>query len=365
MSDMKKLLVSGVRRSGKTVFCLSLALILREQGLRVGYFKPIGWQTLVKERFPSGKHLGYFGDPDAHLLKEVLELEQPLGEIVPVLTDFHYLTSLAGETDEALEKRIIEAYGRVSEGVDVLLIEGGHIPPLLCSRGLSNYHLAKKFDAKYLIMGRIRSDLYVDDLVFRKTILDLLKINCVGTVLNNVPRISLQRAKGIIKPILEEKGLKVWGIIEEKRELTAPTVADVQDLLEGEILEAPENLDNILVEDILVGSMTAESAIRYFRRSVNKAVVAGGDRDDIALAALETSTSVLILTGNLYPDVRVLSKAREKNVPVILVPYDTYTTISKLEGLTGKLKPTNMERIEKLKNTIKTEVDWKGLYETL
>ncbi|MHA1430879.1 MAG: DRTGG domain-containing protein [Candidatus Freyarchaeota archaeon] len=214
-------------------------------------------------------------------------------------------------------------------------------------------------------MGRIRSDLYVDDLVFRKTILDLLKINCVGTVLNNVPRISLQRAKGIIKPILEEKGLKVWGIIEEKRELTAPTVADVQDLLEGEILEAPENLDNILVEDILVGSMTAESAIRYFRRSVNKAVVAGGDRDDIALAALETSTSVLILTGNLYPDVRVLSKAREKNVPVILVPYDTYTTISKLEGLTGKLKPTNMERIEKLKNTIKTEVDWKGLYETL
>ena len=92
MSDMKKLLVSGVRRSGKTAFCLSLALILREQGLRVGYFKPIGWQTLVKERFPSGKHLGYFGDPDAHLLKEVLELEQPLGEIVPVLTEFHSLT---------------------------------------------------------------------------------------------------------------------------------------------------------------------------------------------------------------------------------------------------------------------------------
>nr|MDO8079804.1 DRTGG domain-containing protein [Candidatus Freyarchaeota archaeon] len=367
MNTPKKLLISGFRHSGKTAFCLSLALILRDQGLKVGYFKPLGWQTFVKERIPSGKQLGYFIDADVHLMKEVLKLDQPIEDIVPVLINFNYLTSMAKETDKGLEKRIEEAYRRVSEGVDVLLIEGGHIPQIFYSRKLSTYHLAKKFDTKFLIVGNIRSDLPVDDLIFTKAVLDLLNINCIGVVINNVPRISLQRTKGVIKPILEKNSLKVWGIIGENRELTAPTVADIQDTLEGEILEAPENLDldNILVEDFLVGSMTCESAIKYFRRSINKAVIMGGDRDDIALAALETSASVIILTGNLYPDVRVLSKAREKNIPVILVPYDTYTTVSKLEGLTGKLKPGNTERIEKLKKTIEAEVDWKGILETL
>ncbi len=365
MNNPKKLLVSGFRESGKTAFLLSLALILQDQGLKIGYFKPIGWQTFVRERFPSGKKLGYFIDPDAYLMKEVLKLDQTIPDIVPVSADFNYLTSIAKETREKLERKIEESYGKASEGVDVLLIEGGHIPQLFYSRRLSTFDLAKKFDAKFLIVSCIRSDIHVDELIFRKTILDFLNINCIGTVLNNVPRISFQRAKDVIKPILEENSLKVWGIIEEDRELTAPTVADVQDLIEGEILEGPANLDNILVEDFLIGSMTAESAIRYFRRSVNKAVIMGGDREDIALAALETSTSVLILTGNLYPAIRVLSKAREKNIPVILVPYDTYTTISKLEGLTGKLKPGNTERIQKLKETVEREVDWKGIYEAL
>jgi BioD-like phosphotransacetylase family protein len=365
MGSFKKLLISGFRHSGKTAFCLSLALILREQGLKVGYFKPLGWQTFVKERVSSGKQLGYFIDADAHLMKEVLKLDKPLEDIVPVLINFNYLTSMAKETDKELEKRIDEAYRRVSEGVDVLLIEGGHIPQIFYNRKLSTYHLAKKFDTKFLMVGNIRSDLPVDDLLFRKAVLDLLDINCIGTVLNNVPRTSLQRTKGVVKPILEKNSLKVWGIIEENREITTPTVSDIQDILEGEILEAPENMDKILVEDFLVGSMTCESAIKYFRRSINKAVIMGGDRDDIALAALETNASVLILTGNLYPNVRVLSKAREKNIPVILVPYDTYTTVSKLEGLTGKLKPGNTERIEKLKKIVEAEVDWKGILETL
>ncbi len=365
MDSPKKLMISGFRESGKTAFCISFALILQDQGLEVGYFKPIGWQTFVKERFPSGKQLGYFFDPDAHLMKEVLKLDQPIENIVPVLTDFNYLTSMAKETSEELERKIEEAYSKVSEGVDVLLIEGGHIPQLLYSRRLSTFDLTKKFDAKFLIVSSIRSDIHVDELLFRKTILNFLNINCIGTVLNNVPRISFERAKGVIKPVLEENSLKVWGIIEEYRELTAPSVADIQDLIEGQILEGPSNLDNILVEDTLVGSMTAESAITYFRRCVNKAVIMGGDREDIALAALETSTAVLILTGNLYPTVRVLSKAREKNIPVILVPYDTYTTINKLEGLTGKLKPGNTERIKKLKEIVETEVDWKGIIEAL
>ena len=38
---------------------------------------------------------------------------------------------------------------------------------------------------------------------------------------------------------------------------------------------------------MLVGAMSVESALSYFRRKPNKAVITGGDRADIQLAALE------------------------------------------------------------------------------
>ena len=44
---------------------------------------------------------------------------------------------------------------------------------------------------------------------------------------------------------------------------------------------------------------------------------------DIQLAALETSTSCLILTGNIYPSPSVLNRAEELCVPVLLTKLDT------------------------------------------
>jgi BioD-like phosphotransacetylase family protein len=40
----------------------------------------------------------------------------------------------------------------------------------------------------------------------------------------------------------------------------------------------------------MVGAMSAENALSYFRRKAHKVVITGGDRPDIQLAALETST---------------------------------------------------------------------------
>ena len=116
-----------------------------------------------------------------------------------------------------------------------------------------------------------------------------------------------------------------------------------------------------VVENFLVGAMRQESAISYFRKAPRKAVITGGDRPDIALAAIETDTSALILTGNLFPDVRVLAKAKERGVPVILVPYDTYLTVQKVQEVSGKIKKGDTKRISLAKEIVKKHVDYKGL----
>jgi hypothetical protein len=116
-----------------------------------------------------------------------------------------------------------------------------------------------------------------------------------------------------------------------------------------------------LVEDVLVGAMTPESALSYFRRSLRKAVVTGGDRSDIQLAALQTDTSVLILTGNFYPDVRVLARAEELGVPVLLVPYDTFTTIREIASLSGRIKATDTQKIHIAKKLVQNHVNWRDI----
>ncbi|WP_341473776.1 DRTGG domain-containing protein [Desulfofundulus thermobenzoicus] len=111
--------------------------------------------------------------------------------------------------------------------------------------------------------------------------------------------------------------------------------------------------------------MTADSALTYLRRSADKAVILGGDRADMALAALETSTAVLILTGGLYPDVKVIARAQEKNVPLILVHYDTYTTVEKINHLTRRLKPGNTTAIQVALENVEKYCQWQTIVEAM
>ena len=182
----------------------------------------------------------------------------------------------------------------------------------------------------------------------------------LGNIFNNVERTLLDKTRGIYAPILEEFNHNLLGIIPKKPEIAAPTVREYYEALGGELLTGEIGMDG-LVEDVLVGSMTIESALRYLRRSPNKAVITGGDRSDMAVTALETSTSVLILTGGLYPDVTVLARAIEKNVPVILVHYDTYMTIERLHEVTRRIHPGDEQGIEIARSNINDHCRWQDI----
>ena len=59
-----------------------------------------------------------------------------------------------------------------------------------------------------------------------------------------------------------------------------------------------------MAETYLIGAMSPDHALRYFQRAANKVVVVGGDRAEIILAALETPTAAIVLTGSYVPEPR-------------------------------------------------------------
>ena len=134
--------------------------------------------------------------------------------------------------------------------------------------------------------------------------------------------------------------------------------------LKAEILCCTEGNDE-LVEHMLVGAMSVESALSYFRRKPNKAVITGGDRADIQLAALETSTRCLILTGNLYPSPAVLNRAEELHVPVCWSTWTRWRTIEIIEGFFGRSRFQQPQKISRFTALLNEHFDFAALYEGL
>jgi len=345
--------VSGTGYSGKTALCLGLFGKLQEMGLRVGYFKPVG----MGQKYVDGK----LRDTDVILMKEVMALEEDLDELCPVVLGKRYLDLIAESCDDSKE-RIMEAYERISADKDILLVESAARPEFLTFCGLDTPQLAKEFGSKVLFSVKGDEDFVAETIILYKEFIEGRGAEMLGVVLNFVPFQQMERMKGVVSPILEMSGLEVLGVVPDHRELTLPTVEDVVGALEAEVLAGRDSLDT-LVDNYLVGAMSPESAMSWLRRSVGRAFITGGDRTDLILTALETKPSAIVLTGNIYPSVQVLSSAETKGIPILLVPMDTYTTVTKLDSLGDMITPapTSTRKIQLTRQIISDHVNVKAI----
>ncbi len=347
---MKAIYFSGKAGGGKTATALGLGLKLKEQGLKVSYFKPIGFRkgTVKKD------------DDDVMLMRDLLSLPFPGGTVSPVTVNDHYLTPRFMQEVKDLHPRIKKAFQKCSEGYDIVLIDGSIEPHVGHNQGLDDFNLAEILGATALPVIKADDDFDLDQNLLYLEMWTNKNIPVLGCIFNNVATTQWNKSNSIYKPLVEDKGFDVLGVIPSQVEISAPTVAEFFDVVGGDVLTAPDNMNRI-VEEVVVGTMTIESALTYLRRAPNKALITGGDRSDMALTALETSTSVIILTGGLYPDLAVLSQAEEKGVPVILVHEDTYSTIENLQSIYRSIHPQNTEAIKIIKNNIDKYLKWEKL----
>ena len=345
--------VSGSGYSGKTALSLGLFGKFHEMGLNVGYFKPVGQGRNMVE--------GKLRDHDVILMKEVYGLTESLDEICPVVLGRRYLDQVSGKCQESRDK-IMNAYESVKEDKDVLIIESSTRPEYLTCCGLDVPSLAKEFDAKIIFSVKGNNDDIAERAILYRDYACWKGAEMLGVILNFVPYQQLERMRGVVSSVLTGCGLEVLGVIPDHRELTQPTVQDLVEVLEADVISGKENLEN-QVEGFLVGAMSPESAMSWFRRSLGGALITGGDRTDLILTALETKPSAIILTGNIYPSVQVLSSAEDKKIPILLVPTDTYTAVTRLDLLEGRTvpTPTSAKKIQLTRQIVGEYVDWKKI----
>jgi uncharacterized protein len=346
---MKAIYFSGKAGDGKTATALGIGMKLQEQGLKVSYFKPLGFQKGTVKR-----------DDDVQLMREVFKLPFSSEVISPLAVNPHYLTARFLKGGQSAAAQVDQALGRCSEGYDVVLIDGSVAPFVGRNQGLDDFSLAERWQAAVIYVLKTDDDFELDRGLLYLELWACRNVPVIGCVFNNIPRRQWDKTRSVYKPLLESKEIPVLGVVPRQTEIASPTVAEFNDALQGEVLAAPDRM-NRLVEEVVIGTMTIEGALGYLRRAPNKALITGGDRSDMALTALETSTSVIIFTGGLYPDVGVLSRAEDKGVPVILVHADTYTTVENLHQVYRSIHPHNQEAIRMVRENVEQHVDWRQI----
>jgi len=180
-------------------------------------------------------------------------------------------------------------------------------------------------------------------------------------VLNKVPASQLGSVKEEAEARFGAAGINVLGVIPEDRPLLAMTVGELAEIIEGRIINHPEKSGE-LVENYMLGAMVVGSGAEYFRSKGGKAAIVRQDRADMQLAALETPTNCLVLSGGTEPPVyNVLEKAESRGIPVITAGISIPEIAASIEEALTRARMRQEKKLPGLAECVKQNLDIKAL----
>ncbi|MHA1673121.1 MAG: AAA family ATPase [Promethearchaeota archaeon] len=331
------MLTSTKSGAGKSVVAIGLFLKLKEMGKDMGYFKPIGDSMSQQDKSRT--------DKDVSVISSVVARKFSKEEICPYfLNPDYYLDEILPEEAVEIQQKIFDSFKAILSKSDYVIIEGNHSYHQYAAVNLDDLFFAKELEAEIVICAPISDDDDINSVIVSYEYIRSQNLSVLGVILNARSKTAEVRIQKYHTPLLEERGIKVLGSLKNIRELEKPTVAEIMDatgaqLYSGEFIKVKNNLINSFV----IGAMGVEPALKVFRANIDKCVITGGDRTDIALAALDTSTKLIILTGNMEPVRRVVSVAQEKGVPLLTTTTDTFTVVEQIRLIKVHIQPSEIQ----------------------
>jgi len=347
---MTNLLIAAYESCGKTALCAGIGKKLANSGKKIGYIRPIH----VKMEGDGGECL------DATFIGGALELNESRELLCPLHIKQEELWRGLTEDADNFSAGIKSACDKTGANKDILIIESpGAIKNDQVST-LAAYTIAERLDARVGMLLCWRSD-YREAGILQ--VAEKLGDRLVGIVLNQVPPSKVARVQAECTAYFKEKGITVLGVLPESRALLGVTVGEIAGAIGGEIINFKDRAGE-LVENVMLGAMSPDSARDYYNRLRNKAVVTRHERADMQLAALETSTKCLVISGK-KPSTSVMVKSEDKKVPVIVVDRDINEIIKGIEQSLAGAGFHQAQKLQAMSVLLDSRFDYKTLYSAL
>ncbi|MCP4130029.1 MAG: AAA family ATPase [bacterium] len=337
---MKRIIIASTTEgAGKTSIIVGLMAAFDKTGKKFGYLKPFGDRLIYRRK----RNWDY----DSSLVVDLFGLnEEP--ENITIGFDHSRLRYTYNEN--SLETKLEKMINEVSRDKDLLLIEGGKDLFYGASLNLDPISLSRFTGGKLILVVSGDDDTIIDELTFlnsyMKNFISAGEIDFGGIILNKVR--DVDEFENVHLEAIKDMGIDVLGIIPYKEQLSYYSTGYIAEQLMARVIAGEKGLNKI-VKNIFVGAMSTSESLRnpLFNKE-NKFLITSGDRSDMILAALESDTVGVLLTNNILPPPNIITRATEKNIPLLLAAIDTFEAARKIDTLEALMTTDNTERLDLL-----------------
>mgnify|MGYP003605739693 FL=1 len=374
------LVVPTEQRVGLTTVALGLVHALDREGIPVGFCKPI-----------SQPHASDTGPERSTRLARIVTSINPPEPILVAEAE----SLLGHDKENVLLEEIISRYEQAAQNASVVIVEGLVDTEEQPYGTHLNAKMAQGLDAKIIIVAAPGGDTprQVADTVevVAQAYGGIRHERMLGCILNllDAPvdptghiRFDFSRAENGYNPdhetqIIKEckrrwpETFKLVGCIPWQRELIAPRVGDIMQMIGAQILN--EGQLNRRVTHVALGAPTLLNLCQELRAGAM--MIIPGDRDDLLLAvcmAAMSGTQVagILLTGGFKPDPRVwklCGPALDTGLPVLTINYSTLQSVLYLPYMNLEVPLDDRDRILQAVEAVAshTTLDWQPLLTNL
>lgn len=354
------------QNAGKTTFSLGLIATLLKKFKNIGFIKPIGQRYLMEQ--------GFKVDEDSVLVQRVFDISRNLSikDLSPIAVERGFTERyIEGSSKGNYARKILDSFNRVSEGKDLVIIEGTGHAGVGSVFDLSNATVAKLLNSKVVLLAPGGVGRPIDEVMLNYALFKKERVELAGVIVNKVLPSKFDKIKKYVKMGFEKKGLNVLGTMPYQKRLDLPTMREIFEEVKIKLLCGEEYLENT-VDKILIGAMEVKEALKYIVN--NSLVITPSDRMDMIKAMIDVQKSKtpksrniagLVLSGGIEPPPKILKLLEENRIPTLLTGGDTYSIAAKIHSMKVKIKPEDEEKIDIIIKMVNRYVDIDKIIESI
>jgi hypothetical protein len=354
----KRIFIAATRMNdGKTTTSLALFSAIRSITERVGFIKPVGQRFVEVE----GRQV----DEDSVLLNQIFNVQTPIHAMSPIAVhgtfSREYLDNPSANHTYLIDK-MCRAFDRAAFERDYIIIEGSGHAGVGSVFSLSNAEVAKRLNAKVIIVARGGIGRPIDEIALNKAVFEAAGVQIIGAIINKVEPDKLEMVDKYCRIALEHMNIPLLGCIPHECKLTQPNLEQVVAETNGRWLNGKNTGSKNRIDKVIIGAMAAKGLVEHLVKGI--LIIAPGDREDIILSAIATDglrsdklIAGIILTRNILPDPKLMEMIEKTSIPVIMCGEDSYKVASKINNMTVKTQPSDEDKIPIIKDLITKNID--------
>lgn len=347
--------------SGKSLVVLGLMQLLLGKMAKVGYFRPVIDDIEV-------------GGIDNHINTVVshFKLDIPPDEAY-ALTQSQVVDLFNNGRHGDILDSIILKYKKLEAKFDFILVEGSDFSSdgSIIEFDL-NIDIAKNLGIPVILIDNARGktlEEFCGNLESAVNTYFNKGIEILGVVANKVRSENIELLQQRLEKELSEKTISFT--VPRVKNLSHPTLQEILEHLNGEVLFGGDNLDN-QTGSFGVGAMQLHNYLTHLQD--NSLVITPGDRSDIILGALQANLSDnyptisgIVLTGGIIPEPSIIKllEGFETHVPIISVQQGTFDTTNTVGNIKSKIYAKSKQKIATSITLFNTHVNGELLLERL